>query len=540
MSVPQQSAARRDAAGQGAVPIAALRNVSKRFPGTLALDGVTLEFRAGEVHVLLGENGAGKSTLVGLLAGMQQPDEGTLLIDGVPTVIQSPRHAMALGIGTVFQQLLLVPGLSVLENLMLGGGSGLRPLASAPARSRFSELSGLLGVRIDPQARVGALSLGEQQQIEIMRALWRHERLLLLDEPTSMLTPRGVEDLGRMLARLKAQGVALLLITHKLPEAFAFGDRVSVLRSGRLAGQIPPQALGAMDAATRTDAALSLMFGTSTATPDELGMLGGPHGSRRQRAAQDPARPPVLRLRALSTAGARGQTPLHEVSLELHPSEILGIAGVDGNGQQHLAETLAGQRAAISGAVELRGADITGGRVPERRQQGIRYVTDDRLGEGTVRTLSVAINLLLKDIGARPFWRRGVTDWVAIHAHAREQVAQHDVRTASERTPIGKLSGGNIQKVLLARELDAEASVVILNKPTYGLDLQNQKLALQRILAAAARGVAIIVISTDLDELLEISDRIGVMYQGRLAGVVDNDADAEARIGRLMTGAAGA
>ena len=222
------------------------------------------------------------------------------------------------------------------------------------------------------------------------------------------------------------------------------------------------------------------------------------------------------------------------------PGEVLGIAGVDGNGQKHLAEALAGQRPVRAGRIELAGADVTHGRVPERRQSGIRYVTDDRLGEGTVGTLSVAVNLVLKEIGAPPYWHRGIADWELIRRDAREKIARNDIRTPSELTPIGKLSGGNIQKALLARELDAQANVAILNKPTYGLDLQNQRLALERIGAAAARGVAVIVISTDLDELLEISDRIGVMFQGRLAGIVDNDGEAPARIRRLMTGASAA
>jgi simple sugar transport system ATP-binding protein len=231
---------------------------------------------------------------------------------------------------------------------------------------------------------------------------------------------------------------------------------------------------------------------------------------------------------------------LREVSFELWAGEVLGIAGVDGNGQKHLAEVLAGQRPTVQGYIDLAGTDITRGRVPERRQLGIRYVTDERLGEGTVATFSVATNLVLKEIGAPPYWRRGVSRWDLIHRGAREQILCHDIRTPSELTPVGKLSGGNIQKVLLARELDANASVAILNKPTYGLDLQSQRLALNRIAAAAERGVALVVISTDLDELLEISDRIGVMFQGRLTGIVANDADAERSVGRLMTGAAAA
>jgi general nucleoside transport system ATP-binding protein len=252
----------------------------------------------------------------------------------------------------------------------------------------------------------------------------------------------------------------------------------------------------------------------------------------------DRARPPVLSVRAASTAADYAETSLREVSFDLWSGEVLGIAGVDGNGQKQLAEMLAGQRGLQAGSLQLGGADITHGQVPERRQRGLRYVTDDRLGEGTVGTFPVATNLLLKEVGASPWWRHGFTDWDLIYRHAREQIKRNDIRTPSELTPVSKLSGGNVQKVLLARELDAHASVAILNKPTYGLDLHNQRLALDRIGAAAARGVALMVISTDLDELIEISDRIGVMFQGRLAGIVDNDEHAGDRIRRLMTGAA--
>jgi general nucleoside transport system ATP-binding protein len=531
--------------GSGAV--AALRQVTKRFPGIVALDRVTLEFHPGEIHVLLGENGAGKSTLVSLLAGMQQPDEGEILIGGARAIIDSPRRSMDLGIGAVFQRVLLVPSLTVIENLMLGG-SWLRTLARAAALRRFEELSTLLGTRIDPNAPLSGLSLGEQQQVEIMRALWRDEKLLLLDEPTSMLTPQGVVDLGRMMRRLRDRGVALILITHKLLEAFAFGDRISVLRLGKVAGDIDPQRLATMSEAERTDTVIRMMFGGeagigAAAGPDpghdeELAILLG----RKLRRANtvDRRTPARLLVRALATAPDFAETPLHEVSFELWAGEVLGIAGVDGNGQKHLAEVLAGQRPLRKGKIDLEGDDITRGRVPERRQRGVRYVTDDRLGEGTVGTFSVATNLVLKEIGAFPYWRHGISDWPLIHRSAREQIKRNDIRTPSELTPVGKLSGGNVQKVLLARELDAEANVAILNKPTYGLDLHNQRLALDRIVAAAARGVAVIVISTDLDELLEISDRIGVMFQGRLAGIVDNDDGAADKIRRLMTGAGAA
>lgn len=536
--------------------VASLRQVTKRFPGIVALERVSLDLHAGETHILLGENGAGKSTLVSLLAGMQPPDEGEILMRGRPVRIDSPRRARDLGIGVVYQQLLLVPSLTVLENLMLGG-PWWRPLKRAVALERFETLSRMLGSHVDPDARVAALSLGEQQHVEIIRALWRDETLLLLDEPTSMLTPQGVADLGRMLRGLKARGTALVLITHKLPEAFAFGDRISVLRQGRLAGAIEPARLAAMSDAERTDTVLALMFAGEAepraaerlnAEPEQVTdrervtaereRVAGHAAHHARRIAR--TEPPLLALKEVSTSGSRGETTLKSVSLEVWAGEVLGIAGVDGNGQKHLAEVIAGQRPPSAGRIEVAGADVTRGYVPDRRRAGLRYVTDARLGEGTVGPFSVATNLVLKEIGVAPLWRHGITDWDRIHAQAREVIAKHDIRTPSERTPVAKLSGGNIQKVLLARELDAAARVVILNKPTYGLDLKNQQLALERIGAAAARGLALIVISTELDELLEVSDRIGVMYQGRLAGIVENGAEAERRIGLFMTGAAAA
>ncbi|WP_119299460.1 putative B6 ABC transporter ATP-binding protein [Dongia deserti] len=519
-----------------AVPVAAVRNVTKRFPGVVANDGVSLEFHAGEIHVLLGENGAGKSTLIGLLAGMQQPDGGEIVIDGQPVNIASPRASLELGIGTVFQHVLLVPSLSVIENLMLGG-PWRRKLLRGPALARFRELSQLLGVEIDPDAQVGRLSLGEQQQVEIMRALWRGEKVLILDEPTSMLTPQGVKDLGAVMRRLREKGVALILITHKLVEAYELGDRISVLRLGRVVGALPPERLRAMSEQEATDAVIEMMFGTVTHHERDAEILVG-RGRQAYRArVVDRTRAPRLSVRGLTTEATRGACPLRTVDFDLWPGEVLGIAGVDGNGQKHLAEVLAGQRVAASGTIILDGKDITADAVPERRRHGVRYVTDERVGEGTVGSFSVATNLVLKEIGASPFFRRGISDWDYIHDHARALIKRNDVRTPSEKTPVGKLSGGNIQKVLLARELNAEASVVVFNKPTYGLDLQNTRLAHERILAGADQGLATIVISTDLDELLEIADRIGVMFQGHLAGIVENGPDVERKVGLLMTGA---
>jgi len=537
MTVQTAETATRPAPPAGeAAPAIALQGITKRFPGVLANDDISLDFHPGEIHVLLGENGAGKSTLIGILAGMQQPDSGTIRVKGREVRLGSPRESLDLGIGTVFQHVLLVPSLTVLENLMLGGAPW-RPLDRATVLARFRELTGLLGVQIDPDALVGRLSLGQQQQVEIMRALWRGEGVLILDEPTSMLTPQGAEDLAEVMKRLRDKGVAVIFITHKLREAYAVGDRISVLRLGRLVGQLDKSQLGAMTEDQVTEAVIRLMFGTGAGHGHDAETLLGKGKRRRRATGVDRSGPAVLSVRGLVTEAQLGECPLSEVSFDLWPGEVLGIAGVDGNGQKHLAEVLSGQRAASAGQVLIAGREVTADGVVERRRNGVRYITDERVGEGTVGAFSVATNLVLKEIGTAPLWQRGISLWDRIHAHARERIEQYDVRTPSERTPIGKLSGGNIQKVLLARELNTDAQVVIFNKPTYGLDLHNTSLARERIIEGAGRGLATVVISTELDELIEVCDRIGVMFLGRLAGIVANEEGAERAIGLLMTGA---
>jgi simple sugar transport system ATP-binding protein len=527
------------ATGADSAPVLSVHALTKRYPGIVANDQISLDFHAGEIHVLLGENGAGKSTLIGMIAGMQQPDAGEIRADGEVVRIASPREALNLGIGTVFQHVLLVPSLSIIDNLMLGGAWWQR-LARGAALARFAELSGLLGVTLDPDARLGSLSLGEQQQVEIMRALWREARLLVLDEPTSMLTPQGVKDLAAVLRRLRDRGVAIVLVTHKLGEAYELGDRISVLRHGRLVGAITPGERHGMTGTQVTDQVIALMFG-GVAALSEQAILTGRREGHEPMAAHSGA--PCLQVAGLSTAAASGACAIEDVTFDLWPGEVLGIAGVDGNGQKHLAEALAGQRGARDGRILVDGKDVTHGDVAARRRAGIRYVTDDRLGEGTVGSLSVAVNLLLKDIGRPPLWRHGVADGARIRAYAGARIAAADIRTRSTETPLGKLSGGNIQKVLLARELGddigaAPTRVIIFAKPTHGLDLQNAELAHKRMRESAAAGRAILLLSTDLDELLALSDRIAVLVQGRLVGIVANGAGAGQAIGRLMAGVA--
>lgn len=524
-------------AASGTETAISLTEITKRFPGVLANDHISLEFKRGEVHALLGENGAGKSTLIGIMSGMQQPDEGSIAVAGERVRLASPSDALKLGIGTVYQHVLLIPSLTVLENLMLGS-PWWRGYNRSRTLARYQELNQLLSVDLDPDTLVGRLSLGQQQQVEIMRALWHGELVLILDEPTSMLTPKGVQELAVVVRRLRDHGVAVIFITHKLREAYELADRVSVLRLGRVVGSLPPEQLKAMNEQQVIDEVIAMMFGKIDASGNLEEVLVGAADATAALPAVDRSGPAKLVLRGVSTHGERGECPLHDVGFEVWPGEILGIAGVDGNGQKHLAEALAGQRLPSAGSITLSGREVTRLGVPQRRALGVRYITDERMDEGTAGQHSVATNLVLKEIGKQPFWRSGLTRWGAINAHAREQIAAHDVRTPSERTPIARLSGGNIQKVLLARELSDNADLVVFNKPTYGLDLQTTQLARERIRASAGTSDAcLVVVSTELDELMETCHRIAVMDRGMVRGIVENRPGAETEIGHLMTGA---
>jgi ABC-type uncharacterized transport system ATPase subunit len=522
--------------GSSGIPAVELRGITKVFPGVVANDHIDLELHRGEIHCLLGENGAGKSTLMQILAGMYRPDEGTVRVDGTVRMIESPQTAISLGIGMVYQHPTLVPTFTVLENLLLGARGPFR-LDKARARAALAEFGRRLGTDVDADAIVGKLALGRQQQVEIIKALWSDTHVLILDEPTAMLTPKEVDDLSGVLMSLKAQGMAIVVISHKLREALALGDRITVLRQGKVVGRLGPAELRGGPAQELQRTIVGMMFGEDMTILNQA--VEAEAGERPGRLARDLPSEIVLELREVSVRPGPQSPGLHEISFAVRRGEVFGIAGVDGNGQRELAEVVAGQRRSTAGSVRLEGVDVSRESVVDRRKSGLGYVTDDRLGEGMVSSLPVSLNLLLKRIGEQPFWNRlGQVARGAVQREARRLVDEFDIRTPDVETAAGTLSGGNIQRLMLARELSSEPRVVVFNKPTHGLDFKTTLAVRAKILGLATdEGVASVVISTDLDELVELCDRIGVMNRGRLAGVVENvGAGIEQRVGELMVG----
>ena len=403
------------------------------------------------------------------------------------------------------------------------------------ALKRFREYAGLLGVDIDPGALVSSLAQGQQQQVEIIKALWKGSSVLILDEPTSMLTPQGIEELKGVVAQLKQSGLAVIFITHKLHEAMDMGDRISVLRGGRLVGSIEPSVLRSAESSEIRSMVIEMMFGEGTGAATDVAEARD-HVTGRSL-TKDLSGRPVLELVDVSVEAKHDEVGVQVISFSLHAGEILGIAGVDGNGQRELAEAIAGQRRVVTGDIVLNGNSISGRSVSERQKMGIRYVTDDRMGEGICTSLSVGRNLFLKRIGQKPFWNWGRPNEVLIRESAEKLIQEYDIHTTGVESRCGTLSGGNIQKVLLARELLFNPKVVVFSKPTHGLDLKTTGMVREQIRCLAEeKGVAELLISTDLDEVLDLADRIAVMYRGRISGIVNNREGIEKTIGELMVG----
>ncbi len=493
-----------------------MRAITKRFPGVLACDQVDFDVAAGEIHALLGENGAGKSTLMKILYGLYHAEEGTITLDGVAVAMQSPTTAIDHGIGMIHQHFMLVDTLTVTENVALGLPSSRGPLLDLDrVAERIKELAATYGLKIDPKAPVWTLAVGERQRVEIMKALYRGAALLILDEPTAVLTPQEVDDLFVTLRQMAKDGHSLIFISHKLHEVLAISDRVTVLRNGKLIGTVPTEGM------TR---------------PKLARMMVG------REVILERNRPPVdvgevlLSLQGVSALGVTGHTALNNASLAVRGGEILGVAGVSGNGQRELCEVVAGLRPATGGIVTVSGQDVTGWSPGKRTDAGLAYIPEERMHDGVIKQFSVAENMILQEHTKAPFSRATFLNFRAIAQHSQELVDNFRVKTPSIDTPVKSLSGGNIQKVILARELARDPKVLIAAQPTRGVDIGATEYIHQRLLDQRARGTATLLISEDLDEVLALSDRIAVLYEGRIMGIVDRDATNAEELGLMMAG----
>jgi len=492
-----------------------MRGITKRYPGVIANNQIDLDVKAGEIHALLGENGAGKTTLMNVLFGLARPDEGEILIDGNPVQIADPADAIARGIGMVHQHFMLIPVLTVAENILLGAETMANPifLDRREARSRIIELGKRFGFEIDPDARVETLSVGWQQRVEILKALYRQARILVLDEPTAVLTPQETVEVFAVLRRLAAEDHSIIFISHKLYEVLEIADRITVIRRGEVVGTRRPSQ-------TNEDELAELMVGREV----QLAV---------DRDTSHPSEP-VLTVENLKVRSDRGQDVVHDVSFSLRAGEILGIAGVAGNGQDELIEAITGLRRSMEGAVSLAGENITGWSVRERREHGLGYVPGDRQKYGLVLGFPISDNLILTQYYNHPFARGIQREDAAIEKWAQGMIKEFDIRTPSSAVPAGTLSGGNQQKVIVAREFSRDLKALVLDQPTRGLDVGSIEFIHKQAIRKRDAGTGILLVSAELDEVLELSDRIAVMYRGKIVAVVDGRSANKEEVGLLM------
>ncbi len=498
-------------------PILELRGITKRFPGVLANDRVSLSLEPSEIHALLGENGAGKSTLMNILYGLYQPDEGEVLVRGQPIRVTSPNDAIAAGIGMVHQHFMLVPVLTVTENVMLGeemlqAGAFLDRKGAA---ARIREISEQYGLAVDPEAHVKDLAVGIQQRVEIIKLLFRNADILILDEPTAVLTPQEVTELFKIIRSLVDKGKSIIFITHKLKEVMAIADRITVLRLGAVVGGTRP--------AETTEHKLAAM------------MVGREVALEVQKAAAQPGEV-VLRIENLEVLDERNSLAVDNVSLEVHAGEVLGVAGVQGNGQTELVEAVTGMRPVLTGRIHVGQFETTRASPREVTELGVAHVPEDRQRDGLVLPYPIRDNMVLSTYYLAPFARGVVLQDEAIDAAAAQRVQQFDVRTPGIDTPAGSLSGGNQQKVIIAREFSRPAKLLVASQPTRGLDVGSIEYIHARIVEKRNNGLAVLLISSELDEILALSDRIAVMYRGRIVAIVDAEIATKEYLGLLMAG----
>ncbi|MFT4156787.1 MAG: ABC transporter ATP-binding protein [Microbacterium sp.] len=495
-----------------------LRGITKRFGSLVANDHIDLVVEPGEIHALLGENGAGKSTLMNVLYGLYQADDGDILLDDRVQHFRGPGDAMAAGIGMVHQHFMLVPVFTVAENVMLGHEqtTGLGTLDIVTAREHVRSVSARFGFDIDPDAVVGDLPVGVQQRVEIIKALSRDAKVLVFDEPTAVLTPQETDELMGIMRQLREEGTAIVFITHKLREVREVADKITIVRLGRIVGEASPTATNAELASMMVGRAVEL-----TVHKDPPRLSDGGLG--------------ITGLRVLTADGA---IVVDDVSFHVRPGEVLAIAGVQGNGQTELVEAMVGLAARVEGSIELDGTELVGKSVRAILDAGVGFVPEDRNEDGLVASFSVAENLILDRSSDPEFNKAGTVRRRALEEFARARIGEYDIRTQSSQTPAGTLSGGNQQKVVIAREMSRELRLLVAAQPTRGVDVGSIEFIHKRIIETRDAGIPVVVVSTELDEVAALADRIAVMYRGSIVGIVPGDTPRET-LGLMMAGASG-
>ncbi|HEY2494772.1 MAG TPA: ABC transporter ATP-binding protein [Paenibacillus sp.] len=500
-----------------AIPVVELKQITKRFPGIVANDSISLKLHKGEIHALLGENGAGKSTLMNILFGLYQPDEGSIELNGETVVIDSPNKAIAIGIGMVHQHFKLVQPFTVTENIILGKEPkklGVH-VDYKTAVAKIKKLSDQYGLKVNPNAKIQDISVGMQQRVEILKTLYRGADILIFDEPTAVLTPQEITELMIIMRRLVDEGKSIILITHKLKEIMQISDTVTIIRRGKVIDSVKT-------ADTNPNILAELMVGRSVSFKVD------------KKSASPGA--PVLTVKDLKMKNKDNISVLNGLTMEVKAGEILGLAGVDGNGQSELIEALTGLKKVDSGTIMMMGTEITNGKPRQITESGVSHIPEDRHKHGLVLDFSVGDNMVLETYYKAPYNKHGFLNQQAITEQAERLIKQFDVRTPSTETKARSLSGGNQQKAIIAREIDKNPELLIAAQPTRGLDVGAIEFVQQQLIAQRDQGKAVLLISFELDEIMNVSDRILVIYEGRIVGEVLPEETNDQQLGLMMSG----